>query len=559
MSKQQQVELRIGGMTCPDCRQHVVHALESVPGVHKVDVLGWQSARATVTASDSVASNALVAAVEAAGYAATVQTAYMPRQQPLPSAEEKLVRADSDFDLLVIGGGSGGFAAAITASDLGSRVAMINTGTIGGTCVNVGCIPSKTLIRAAGAWHTAKHHPFRGANTAQVELDWPTLRAQKDELVAHLRQSKYVDVLAAYPDITFIEGHATFQADGTVCSGEKSYKASRYVIATGAQPRMLPLPGLEDAQPLNSTTLMDLEQLPRSLIVLGGRAVALELGQAMARLGVEVLILQRSVRLIPDHEPEIGRAIQDYLEREGIGVLTGAQATQLSRTGETRVVHARVMGQIRQFRADQVLMALGRQPNTRSLGLERVGVQLDKSGAIIVNEYLQTSNPTIYATGDVTNNPEFVYVAAAGGALAARNALTDAHRALDLSAMPAVIFTDPQVATVGLTEAQARRQGLQTKTSTISLEYVPRAQAARDTRGLVKLVAEAATGRLLGAHILAAEAGEVVQTATLAVKFGLSIDDLTGVLFPYLTQVEGLKLAAQAFTKDVTRLSCCAV
>ena len=190
--------------------------------------------------------------------------------------------------------------------------------------------------------------------------------------------------------------------------------------------------------------------------------------------------------------------------------------------------------------------------------MRRRCVKRDDNGAILVNEFQQTSNSTIYATGDVTTNPEFVYVAAAGGAIAARNALTDARQALDLSAMPAVIFTDPQIANVGLTEAQARQQGYEVKASTLNLEYVPRAQAARNTRGLIKLVADTSTGRLLGVHVLAAEAGEVIQTATLAVKFGLTLDDLTTTLFPYLTQVEGLKLAALSFTKDIAKLSCCA-
>lgn len=553
---QQQIKLRIGNMTCVHCAEHVTRALETVAGVKQVDLPGWRATHATVVAEADVSTDAMTQAVQAAGYTAIVE-----EQRPIrPESTERMTDTSAyDFDLMVIGGGSGGFATAIAATDLGKRVGLVNVGAIGGTCTNVGCVPSKAFIRAAEAWHTAGHHPFAGVNTAQVALDWPTVRAQKDALVAALRQSKYVEVLAAYPDITFIEGRAAFEADGSVRVGDRRYHASRYVIATGAQPRMLPIPGWEAAQPLNSTTLLDLDELPRSLIILGGRAVALELGQMMARLGVEVLILQRSLRLVPEHEPEIGRGIQDYFEQEGIGVLTGVAVERLSREGDTRVVHARLMGQQREFRADQILMALGRQPNTKGLGLEHVGVAIDDSSAILVNKYQQTTNPTIYATGDVTTNPDYVYVAAAGGAIAARNALTGIQKSLDLSALPGVIFTDPQIATVSLTEAQARQQGYEVSVRSLSLDYVPRAQVAHDTQGFIKLVADAATGRILGAHVLAAEGGEVIQTATLAVKFGLTLDDLTDTLFPYLTQVEGLKLAALSFTKDVAKLSCCAV
>jgi mercuric reductase len=304
---------------------------------------------------------------------------------------------------------------------------------------------------------------------------------------------------------------------------------------------------------------MELEQLPKSLIILGGRAIALELGQTLARLGVQVLILQRSTRLVPDHEPEIGRSIKDLLGQEGIGVITGVQVESLRREGKTRIVHARVMGQEKEFKADQIFMALGRSANTDGMGLENVNVELDSNGAIVVDKYQQTSNPAIYATGDVTNNPEFVYVAASGGSIAAQNALTADQKALDLSTVPGVIFTNPQIAAVGLTEAQARQNGYEVKTSTVNLEHVARAQAARDTRGFIKLVADERTNRLLGAHIIGAEAGEVIQTATLAIKFGLKVDELTDTFFPYLTQVEGLKLAALAFDKDVAMLSCCAV
>jgi mercuric reductase len=217
------------------------------------------------------------------------------------------------------------------------------------------------------------------------------------------------------------------------------------------------------------------------------------------------------------------------------------------------------MGQQREFRAEQILMALGREPNTHGLGLEHIGVETNTDGFITINEHQQTSNPRIFAVGDVTTNPEFVYVAAAAGGIAAHNALTGTQNRLDLSALPEVIFTDPQIAIVGLTEQQAHKAGYEIRTSTVTLEHVPRALAARDTRGLIKVIAETGTRRILGVHVIADEGGEVIQTATLAVRFGLTIDDMTNTFFPYLTQVEGLKLAALTFDKDVSMLSCCAV
>lgn len=551
MAEPQQIHLRIEGMTCPSCAQHVAGALESVPGVVQAEVLGWQSGQVLVFTKEDVPQLQLIDAVKNAGYSAVMEE---PISAVAPIDEDSNV----DFDLLVIGGGSGGFAAAIAASEAGKRVGLINAGVLGGTCVNIGCIPSKTLIRAAEAWYKAAHHPFRGVETTQGKLDWSMLRAEKDALVTSLRQSKYIDVLTAYPEIRFIEGYAAFQADGAVRVSEHAYCASRYLIATGAQPRQIPFPGVQEVQPLNSTTLMELDTLPQSLIILGGRAIALEMAQLMARLGVEVLILQRSARLIPDHEPEISQAIQSYLEQEGIRIITSVQVERVSREGESRIVDAQVMGQSQQFRAEQLLMALGRQPNTSGLGLEHVNVSVDETGAIIVDDYQQTTNPRIYATGDVTTRPEYVYVAAAGGSLSAHNAFNPVPKAFDLSAMPSVIFTDPQIATVGLTEAEARHAGYIIQVSTIGLEHVARAQAARDLRGMVKLIANAESGRLLGAHVMAAEGGEVIQAATLAIRFGLTIDNLTSTLFPYLTQGEALKLAALAFSKDIEKLSCCA-
>lgn len=557
MSEQKKLELDVSGMTCPSCAHHVENALIKVEGVEKAQIPGWQSNMVIVSLTSYVDEQDLINAVELAGYKASKKKQKPPISADIPQGSGN---GDHryDFDLMIIGAGSAGFAAAIKGTDLGFRVAMVGDGSLGGTCVNVGCVPSKALIRAAEAWHKAGHHPFIGINTQQSNLDWNTIRGQKDDLVADMRQSKYADVLAAYPEITHIEGYASFTKDGSLKVGDTIYRAHRYLIATGGHPHMMPIPGVEEVEPLNSTTLMELEQLPESLIVLGGRAIALELGQTMARLGVRVLVLQRSTRLVPDHESEIGRAIKDYLEQEGIGVITGVEVDRLSREGETRIVNARVMGQEKEFKADQILMALGRRANTNGMGLENINVELDTKGAIVVDQYQQTSNPAIYATGDVTNNPKYVYVAASGGSVVAQNALTGNQKALDLSTVPGVIFTDPQIATVGLTEAQARKDGYEVKTSTVKLEHVARAQAARDTRGFIKLVADEGTNRMLGAHIIGAEAGEVIQTATVAIKFRLKVNDLTDTLFPYLTQVEGLKLTALAFEKDISLLSCCA-
>jgi len=551
----QRIELDIRGMTCSSCAVHVKKSLFSVLGVENVNIPGWESGKATVIADEKVESKNLSRAVANAGYHASVKSI---QNLETPVGSELVTQENVDFDLLVIGGGSGGFAAAIKGEELGYRVGIINGGTIGGTCVNVGCVPSKTLIRAAETWYKAGHHPFSGVKTSQTNLDWPAVRNQKDELVKGLRQKKYVDVLEAYPNIKLIKGYAAFATDGSVRVADQSYRALRYVVATGALPRILPIPGLAEVQPLTSTTLMELDELPRSLIILGGRAVALELGQTMARLGVKVLILQRSSRLVPDHEPEIGCAIQEYLEQEGVTVLTGVQVESVTREGEVRTVHAKMMGQSRAFEADQIMAALGRQPNTEYLGLDQIGVKLDRNGAIIVNEYQQTSNPIIYASGDVTSNPDYVYVAAASGSLAVSNAMNGNQQPLDLSALPSVVFTDPQIASVGLTEAEAKQQGYEVEANTLPLEYVPRALAARDIRGLIKMVTDKSSGTILGVHVLAAEAGEVIQTASLAVKFGMKVSDLTETLFPYLTQVEGIKLAALSFTKDVELLSCCA-
>jgi mercuric reductase len=556
----EEVELEVRGMTCDSCALHVTKALRGVGGVLAVEVPGWMSGRAKLVVEPKVDGNTLTAAVKEAGYRARELSRY--RVTPDEPAQDWGRKAD--YDLVVIGTGGAGMAAAIRGAELGKKVCLVEAGTIGGTCVNIGCVPSKTLIRAAETFHRAKNHTFAGVRTSADYLEWQAIIGQKDELVSELRQNKYVDVIKSYGDsISLVRGRARLQADGSIqLEDGQSCRPERIVIATGASPRILPLPGAEEAGVLTSTTLMAAARQPESLIVIGGRAIALELGQALARLGTKVTILQRSSRLLPEVEPEVAAALMDYLHEEGITIHTGVVPEAIRREGNEKILKAAIDGKRAEFRAEEVLMAVGRVPNSRGMGLEEAGIKLDHDGFVIVDDRMRTSNARVFAAGDVTTFPKLVYVAAAAGGVAAENALNGGDKRLDLSVLPDVIFTDPQVATVGLTEVRAREQGYEVKVANLPLAYVPRALAARDTRGLIKLIADKSSDRLLGAHILAAEGGEVIQTAALAVRFGkehgFTVSDLRGMLFPYLVQAEGLKLAAQTFDKDVSQLSCCA-
>jgi mercuric reductase len=464
-----------------------------------------------------------------------------------------------EFDVAVVGGGSAGFAAAIKGAELGARVGVIEGGTLGGTCVNVGCVPSKTLIRAADARHRRIHHGFRGIPTTDGRPDWPTLRAEKDALVAELRQSKYWNVLRAHPSISLFQERATLVSGHQVrLASGRTVTAGKIVVTTGSSPWAPPIPGLAEAGYLHNASAMALEHLPESLIVIGASAVGLELAQLFARLGVQVTVLEALPRVVPAEDPDVGNALGDYLRSEGLEVRTELQIDGVGRTRDGYAVQFRAGREPRTARADQLLVATGRRANTAGFGLEGIGVTLGTKGEIVVNEFLQTTNPDVYAAGDVIGDPMFVYVAAYGGALAAENALTGNERRYDLSALPKVTFTDPAVAAVGLTEVQAQAQGIQPLMSKLPMEHVPRSLAARDTRGFVKLVADGATRKIVGAHILAAEAGEMITEPALAIKYGLTIEDLTSTFHPYLTLSEGIKLASQTFTKDVAKLSCCA-
>ena len=466
-------------------------------------------------------------------------------------------RTNSRPDFTVIGAGSAGFSAAITAADQGANVTLIGHGTIGGTCVNVGCVPSKTMIRAAEALHGARTAGrFPGlAGEARI-TDWQRLVAAKDELVATLRQKKYIDLLPEYDGITYLEGAARLTASGVAVNGGE-IAAERVVIATGSSPAAPSIPGLAGVPWLTSTAVLALAEQPRSLLVVGGGFIGCELAQMFARVGTAVTLVTRT-RLLPGAEPEISEALTRHLVDEGVVVRTHLTYSRIEHRDGRVMLTIEVSGEADVVTADHVLMTAGRNPNTAGLGLQGVGVELATNGGILVSDRMCTSKPGVYAAGDVTGGDQFVYMAAYGAKIAALNALDGDRLRYDNRTMPWVVFTDPQVAGVGLNEAAAKAAGYESKTSLVLLDQVPRALAARDARGLIKLVADKNTDRLLGAQILAPEGADSIQTMVLALKFGMTAHDLGASIFPYLTTVEGLKLAAQGFDRDVTRLSCCA-
>jgi mercuric reductase len=528
-------ELEIEGMTCADCARHVRRGLKQA-GAREVKI-DWRRGVGTIAAggpSREEMNRALAG------------TRYRIESVRVPAGGDGSPGGDGngyDYDLVVLGSGGGAFAGAIRGRDLGRRVLMVEMGTVGGTCVNIGCIPSKSLL-ASSLHHRDGSDALGRAVSAKAAL------------VQRLRQEKYIDLIDEYgielrAGIARLTGPQTVEVDGEAIS------AGRILVATGARPAVPQIDGLTDAGFLSSTTALEVRQPPRRLAVIGSGAVGLELGQMFGNFGTRVTFISRRA-ITPRSEPEISQTIREVLESQGHAVLEHA-ATQCVRSeSDEKVLEIQLSGERVEVRVDEILVATGRQPNTESLGLGAVGVHTDARGAIIVDQLQRTSVPSIYAAGDVTTQPEFVYVAAAGGAAAAQNALAGDQQQLDFANLPRVIFTSPQIALAGLTEEQARRQGLETQTSVLALDAIPRALVNGDTTGRFKLVAEAGTGRLLGASIIADAAGEVIQSAVLAIRAGMSISDLASTWAPYLTMAEGLKLAAQTFGRDVAKLSCCA-
>jgi len=468
-----------------------------------------------------------------------------------------------NYDLVILGHGSAAFAAAIKANDLGVKTAMIGCnvtkGTLlGGTCVNVGCIPSKYLINISRFYRLAKMSSIEGVKIKDVSVNFRDIAESKERIVEELRKEKYEGVLSALESVTYYNGFAKFVSNEEVkVEGKGVIRGKKFVVATGARPNIPTIKGLNGIDYLTNEEALSLEEIPHSICIVGGRALGLEFAQMFSNFGSKVTVLQRSNRILPSHEPEISEELRRYLEDDGIEIFTGVQINEITKKGELKVVSASAGGKRVSIECEKLLFATGRKPNTENLNLDKVGVAVDESGFIIVNEEMQTSAANVWAAGDVVGYPMLEPLAAKQGATAVENAFLSSGKKINLNEVPEVVFTYPEVAKVGLTDAEAIRRGIGCSCRVLPLYYLPKARIIGDIRGLMKLVIDAENNQIIGANILAPNASEIIHECTLAVKFKLTIDDLIDTVHVFPTLSELVKLTAQSFYKDISKLSCC--
>lgn len=478
--------------------------------------------------------------------------------------------ATEHFDLVILGSGSTAFAAALRAAELGKTAVMTESRTLGGTCVNRGCLPSKNLIEAARIVWEAAHPRYPGLRPAKIELDFKALIQQKDDVIHDYRDRKYNAIVAGADKIKVYTGHAQIVRDHAVGVNGRVLSGDQILVATGSRPSLPPIDGLDQVPYLTSDLLtsgepQELYDLPQSLVIVGGGYIALELGQMFQRLGAKVTILERSRRILKDYEPEVSIALTQVLREEGINLVTGVQVKRVFTDADGRVAavgHAAQGGAEQQFKAQRLLVATGRAPNTTRIGLEKVGVELDARGFVRVNEWLKTNVPYVWAAGDVvgphSGSQMATPVGAHDGGIVADNALGGRQRKADHGVVPRTIFTDPQVAVVGLTDAEANALGHRCWCNTIPVRLVPRAGATRDPRGVAKMVIDADTDRVLGVSLVMRDAGEVIHEAAMGLRLGATIRDFIDLLHVYPSMAEALKIVAISRFKDPEKLSCCA-
>lgn len=465
---------------------------------------------------------------------------------------------NNKFDFIILGGGAAGFAAAIKADELGAKTALINAGLpLGGTCVNVGCVPTKILLEISNDYYYSQYPRFNSLAPVKAKLDFKKVIQEKNKLIIYLRKKKYKNVIASLNNVSYYPGRGEFVSSHQIKVDKEVLEGNKFLIATGSSTKILPIEGLDKINYLTNITALKLKKLPKSMVILGGGPLGLEFAQMFSHFGTKVTVVELMDRLLPLQEEEISYHLQKYLEAEGIIVRTATKTKVIRQRKGIKIVEAETDGKTYELKAEELLLATGVVGNSKDMGLEKIRIKIGKGGFIEVDQHLRTSLPHIYAAGDVAGPPWLETVAAKRGNIATRNALQNTNLTIDYDSIPYAVFTSPQVGSVGLTEKQYRERFKTCNCRVVTLDQVPKALAIKDTRGLIKMVIHHESGKIMGVHILSAEAADLIHEATVAVKFGLTIDDLIDTVHVFPTLSESLKLAAQAFKRDIDKMSCC--
>lgn len=454
----------------------------------------------------------------------------------------------NDFNVIIIGGGSAGFAAAIRAAESGARTALIESGRLGGECPNSACVPTNILLHAARLLDDIRHAQEYGVGPKRASFDFKRVIARKDAIVDQLGGERLNRILDQR-GISLFAGRATFLSSHAVDLDGKTISADKFVVATGSAPYIPPIEGLEEAGYITNKEALNLTELPRSIAVIGAGAIGVEFAQIFDRFGVKTTLIDSGPTLLGHEDAEISELLKGSIQGQGVKVITGVEVGAVKASAKRKVVQMVESTGLKEVAVSEVMVAAGRSPSVDGLNLGAAGVKYDEYG-IDVDDFMKTSADNIWACGDVTGKLFYTHMATYQGDVAGFNATAKKPDIVDYRAIPHVVFTDPEVAGVGLTETAAFDAGFDVRIGRMPYRYLGKALIAGERHGLVKLIVDGSSRLILGGQIIGDQAGELIHEITLAMKAGMSVDELAEVVHAYPTLAEGIEAAAADAAQD---------
>ncbi|MBI4650070.1 dihydrolipoyl dehydrogenase [Candidatus Desantisbacteria bacterium] len=448
------------------------------------------------------------------------------------------------YDIAILGGGPGGYVAAIRAAQLGAKVCLIEKTRVGGTCLNRGCIPTKAILGSIKVLRHIQHSEEFGISVEKINVDMGKILNRKDEIVNNLVSG--VELLLKSNNVTLINGTGTLKSSNTIdvslsSGGQETVEANNLIIATGSEPALIPAFNIDGQKVMTSNEALSLKEIPKKMIIIGAGVIGCEFACILSALGTEVVMVELMPNILPTEDVNIARRMAQILKKQGVEIKTKVKIEKIEKTdaGVTAILEGGV-----RIEAEKALVSIGRSLNTKNIGLEEAGVKLNERGTIFVDDYMRTNISNIYAIGDITGKIMLAHVASAQGLVAAANC-TGEKLTMDYSVIPSCIFTFPEIASVGYTEDKAKQAGFEVKTGTFNFRALGKACAIGETEGLVRIVAEEKTDRVLGAQMLGPNVTDIIAEVTLAIKNKLTVKQIIDTIHAHPTLAEAVMEAAE--------------